>query len=517
MQKLLFVCTVTILVTFSCKKSDLVPFLPPIDIPIKSISVVINPTGYVPLSALVKFSSPLTGKTSIKVEGKHGPQSDIEHTFNDYGAHHSVPIIGLYSNYLNTVHLNLVNSDGHTIARTTLKIRIDSLPDILQTAIKADVLPNGNVAKGVFLVSNYSVLNPQIPLMVDNYGDIRWFLDYSNHPELKTLRYNNGLKRLRNGNFYFGNTSTHKIYEIDLLGTVLNTWDLGSKGFLFHHEIEEKPDGNLIALASKTGSLNYGSNETIEDFVLEINRKTGNIVTVWDLKESMDEYRLAITPHPEDWMHANAVLYDSTDNTIVVSGRHQGVIKVDFNNKLKWIIAPHRGWTTNRRGEDLKRFLLTPLAADGKAITDSAVLDGSKNHRDFEWLWYQHSTVATPNGNYMFFDNGDIRNYVEEAAKYSRAVEYKIDPVKMTIQQKWQYGKERGLETFSRIVSSVQYLPKSNHVLFCPGTWVQNENGVGGKVVEVDYKTKRVAVQLSFSAVNTWGFHKTLKMSAYPE
>ncbi len=45
----------------------------------------------------------------------------------------------------------------------------------------------------------------------------------------------------------------------------------------------------------------------------------------------------------------------------------------------------------------------------------------------------------------------------------------------MTIQQKWQYGKERGLETFSAIVSSVQYLPATNHVLFSPGFQVTDK------------------------------------------
>ncbi len=144
-------------------------------------------------------------------------------------------------------------------------------------------------------------------------------------------------------------------------------------------------------------------------------------------------------------------------------------------------------------------------------------MDGSVNHPDFEWCWYQHSVIAIPNGDYMLVDNGSVRNYDPSAARYSRAVEYKIDPVNMTIQQKWQYGKERGLETYSYIVSGVQYLPNSNHVLFCPGFQVTNKNGQGGKVVEVDYATKQVVSELSFSAANLWGFHRVYRMNAYPE
>ena len=43
--------------------------------------------------------------------------------------------------------------------------------------------------KGLNLVSNYSRTNPQIPFMVDNYGDIRWLLDYTTQPELKNMTY----------------------------------------------------------------------------------------------------------------------------------------------------------------------------------------------------------------------------------------------------------------------------------------------------------------------------------------
>ena len=41
--------------------------------------------------------------------------------------------------------------------------------------------------------------------------------------------------------------------------------------------------------------------------------------------------------------------------------------------------------------------------------------------------------------------------------KYSRAVIYKIDQNKMTVQQIWEYGKERGFEWYSPITSLVEY------------------------------------------------------------
>ena len=41
--------------------------------------------------------------------------------------------------------------------------------------------------------------------------------------------------------------------------------------------------------------------------------------------------------------------------------------------------------------------------------------------------------------------------------KYSRAVVYKIDQKKMTVQQVWEYGKERGHEWYSPVTSLTEY------------------------------------------------------------
>lgn len=524
MKKSFILTCFFILIFFGCKKSDVAVTKPAVvaaDLVIPADSVKVNPYGYAPLSALVNFSSPVAGKTVIIVKGKNGPASDIEHVFNDEGLLHSVPVIGLYGNFANTVDIRLINNGGDTVAKTSINIQTAPLPANMPTSIVPDVLPAGPVEKGIDLVSNFSAGtplvytpgSPQIPLMVDNFGDIRWLLDYTNSPDVNSLFYDCGIKRLRNGNFYFADFWRNNVYEVDMFGRIVNKWDFSTTDFVFHHEALEKPDGNFLVTVTKKNS------GTIEDYVIEIDRQTHSIKTVWDLKESMDQQRATLTDlfNYPDWMHTNSIIYDSTDNTIVVSGRSQGVVKLTFDNKVKWIIAPHKGWGLNGRGEDLNQFLLTPLDAAGNKITDPEVLDGSTNHPDFEWCWYQHSVITIPNGDYMLFDNGSVRNYDPDAPKYSRAVEYKIDPVNMTIQQKWQYGKERGLETYSYIVSSVQYLPNTNHVLFSPGFQVLNKNGQGGKVVEVDYSTKQVVSQLSFSAANLWGFHRAIRMSAYPE
>ena len=66
-------------------------------------------------------------------------------------------------------------------------------------------------------------------------------------------------------------------------------------------------------------------------------------------------------------------------------------------------------------------------------------------------------------------------------------------------------------------VSSTQYLPETDHVLFCPGVGTPTVNGLGGRVIEVDYKTKEVISEIHFSVPNYLAFHRAKRISLYPE
>ena len=233
----------------------------------------------------------------------------------------------------------------------------------------------------------------------------------------------------------------------------------------------------------------------------------------------MQNTRTAWTGDSVDWFHANAVTYDPTDDTIIVSGRTQGTVKLTANNEVVWILAPHREWGQAGNGVDLNTLLLDPLDAQGQVISDLQVLDGAVNHPDFEWSWYQHAPLITPEGNLMLLDNGDNRNYLGNEL-YSRAVEYKIDETDMTIQQIWQYGKERGAETYSRIVSDVDYIANEDHVIFSPGA-VSFNGSLYGKSIEVAYPSGELIFEatiippMAFFDIIT--LHRTERLTLYPD
>ncbi|MDX1673017.1 MAG: aryl-sulfate sulfotransferase [Balneolaceae bacterium] len=483
--------------------------------------MILNPTGVAPLTASLEIESDIPVSVQITVSARIDDDPDLTHRFDQSGTTLNLPVLGLYADHQNTVTATYFDENGSELGSRTYEVTTDPLLADLPTVDINTADPSG-MAEGMTFAAYYGHRpngspTPQRPFIFDRTGEIRWYLDYSSHPELSNLFYDNGMERLENGNFFFGSNSTSKIYEINMLGEVLNSWDLGSKGFSFHHHVIEKPDGNFIA------TVNNDNISTVEDHVIEIDRATGDLVTVWDLNESLDNTRRAwptdLANLDVDWFHGNALAYDEADDAILVSGRTQCVVKLSRNNEVIWILAPHKEWGTSGDGTDLTQFLLQPLDASGNPINDSAVLSGDVNHPDFEWSWYQHAVKIKPDGNIFLFDNGENRNY-SGSQLYSRAVEYAIDQQAMTIQQTWSYGKQRGAETYSRIVSEVDFFPDENHVFFTPGaTRFGGEDY--GKVVEIDYSQQAVLFEATIiPPVPAFGLitlHRSQRLPLYPQ
>ena len=482
---------------------------------ISNLVITPNPSGYAPLTAEVSFLTSRAVHVEVVVEGLEGGE-DVVGRFDYQHDQVTLPILGLYPSTHNRVILRFISGSNTLIAQNELMIEA---PDIISDLPRIDfeVLRQSAIKPGMNLVSYFghnSEFTPQRPFMFDSQGVIRWYLDFREHPSLSSLFFDDGVERLANGNLLFGDGSTDRIIEMDMLGRIVDTWSM--PGFGFHHLVIEKPGGNFIATVNKQGS------STVEDHIIEIGRTSHTIVREWDLRQSLQYGRRAwpanFGDQDVDWFHANGVVYDPSDDTIIVSGRTQGTIKLSMDNEVVWIVAPHRGWSTSGNGVDLNSKLLQPLGADGEAILDEDVLDGRSNHPDFEWAWYQHAPELMPDGSLLLFDNGDNRNY-SSSERYSRAVQFRIDESAGTIEQVWQYGKDRGEETFSRIVSDVDYHADKDNIVFMPGAIVSGA-APNGKMIEIDYSTGEVLFEATITppiaAFDLITFHRVERLEIYP-
>lgn len=472
--------------------------------------------AYAPLTVNLKFTTNLPYAVTTRVVGRRGVESDIIRAYSTPDQFFDLPILGLYAGYENQVELTFFDEAGNLAGKDKLTIPTPIFPQA--PLIRINTTRSGNSRPGMHFVNYFGHTGdeiPQTPLMFDDFGDIRWYLNYTNHPDLINLFYDNGMHLLQNGNLIFGDGSSGALYEVNRLGEVLNTWSL--QGYEFHHHVLEKPNGNFLV------TVNDPQKSTIEDVILEIDRNDGSIVNIWDLNESLDYNRRTLPTFfadmSIDWIHVNALEYDESDNTIIISGRTQGIIKLTEQNEVVWIISPHRGWETAGNGVDLNQFLLQPLDKAGNPINDRQVMEGDTNHPDFEWAWYQHTPILLPNGNLMTFDNGDNRNYTG-VENYSRAVEYKIDESNKTIQQVWSYGKLRGAEIYSSIVSKLAFHEEERNVLLSSGA-IRFAGSVSGKVIEVSYPNNQIQFEATLTAPIPFRglvtFHNVQRIPLYKE
>lgn len=93
--------------------------------------------------------------------------------------------------------------------------------------------------------------------------------------------------------------------------------------------------------------------------------------------------------------------------------------------------------------------------------------------------------------------------------KYSRAVIYKIDQKKMTIQQIWEYGKERGFEWYSPITSVTEYEADKNSVFVYSATAslnMKNFNTVSPNPIINEFKWGSTEPSVEIVLKSTMGY-----------
>lgn len=406
--------------------------------------VIVNPYGNSPLTAVVIFSTDTQTGGTITVKGK-ATEDDIKGSF-PASTDHIVPIYGLYPAASTEVVMTL--DDGTT---TTVTVTSDAI-DMNTDGIKAEMSNSANYdyTKLTFVLG----LNSSV-YAVDSKGDVRWYMKKNG-----TL----GAKALANGHLILpSNYTIQTLYyqsgliEMDLLGKVYREYAIPGG---MHHDVVEMPNGNLLVASDRP------SMETVEDYVVELDRETGEVIWELDMKELINPTEggsLNRTDH--DWLHNNGVWYDEANDLVLLSSRHvDAIVAVDKTNKtLKWILGDPEGWS-----EEYKKYFFTPVGDN------------------FEWQYAQHQVSILSNGDIMCFDNGAGRtkttkpeNEVTGDDVFSRAVVYRIDTDKMTIQQIWEYGKEVGPEFYSEWISGAIELnadPKNIWATFGANLYNQEKN-----------------------------------------
>ena len=457
---------------------------------IDSPNVILNPYGNSPLTALVIFETSEKVSPVVTIKGK----DELSTFTNEFSASekHYLPIYGLYADYDNEVVIEY-KLNGKKVSKT-INIKTEKLPDnmVLPTSVKAnkDKLNND--------LYFYTPSSTGYTCAYDVNGDVRWYL--TNYALWKIDRLENGhllvsTERLVNSPYYMTG-----LYEMDLLGKIYVEYSLEGG---YHHDYYEMENGNLLVSSDDF----YNEDGTVEDYIVELDRTTGKIVKRWDLKNILNmEDGKSENWIAYDWFHNNSVWYDEKTDSITLSGRHQdAVINIDYDDgSLNWIIGDSTNWS-----EEYQKYFFTPVG-----------------DTEFEWQWSQHAAMITPEGYVFILDNGNNKSkieseYVSAENSYTRGVMYKIDTDKMTIEQVWEYGKERGSEFYSPYISDVDYIAKNHYIVHSGGiVYVDGKNsnqpaGFSNGATLVSDTVELIDDEVVFELILPTNNYRVEKMSLY--
>lgn len=365
--------------------------------------------------------------------------------------------------------------------------------------------------------------------IVDTAGDVRWYMQPQAIYDPRSI-YRAGIMMgfHQNGDGALSWGCGQRYMKYDLMGREIFSRRLPEGYADFSHAMAPGPNGHyFLRVASADYQRADGTHvHTVRDVIIEVD-ESGRVTDEWRLFEILDPSRsivlksidqgavclnvdleksgqtltaeqiarlearhafgdIAGTGAGRNWAHVNSVDYDAEDDSIIISSRHQSaVIKIGRDKKVKWILGAPNGWT----GE-LREKVLTPVGRDGKPLACRL----GRCEGDFDWTWTQHTgwkvkELSKPGVTVLtVFDNGDGRGFTQPEnpkEKYSRAVMYRISEKDRTVEQIWEYGRERGHALYSPITSSVEYQPDLDSILVY---WASIGLAEGGMPVLTEFR-----------------------------
>lgn len=464
--------------------------------------VKLNPYGTSPLTALLLFNTAEKMKITIEVEGENADTTIESEVNSEYTTEHEVAVLGLYADKTNTVKITAVTQDGKKTEKT-ITIQTDKLPSEMPTI---DV-KTSDTKKMEQTGNQLTFITPSTKYAygVDSNGDVRWY----------STKYNSHVfKELKNGHLLYltkydnADDTYSLLLETDYLGKIYHAYSMtteaeseqsgSSSKSAIHHDAIELPSGNLLLTIND-------DTKYMEDTMIEIDRQTGEVVKTIDLKDILPEefykdYK-ARSDGKVDWFHQNAIWYDESDDSIIISSRSQDtVMKIDYNStKIKWILSDKEGWPAS-----YKKYLLDPTGDDFKYPAGQHAVeilsDQDDNSDTVDILLYDNNEVVT-------------RGDEEESGKYSEAVQYRINEKTKKVEMVFSFGKELGEDYWTEIVGAARYMETTGNYLVNFG---HRKDGKESSIIEVN-QAGEVAFEMNLTSFpdSAWAY-RAERFSLYP-
>ena len=430
--------------------------------PARALSFVSGP-AFTPAT-----NAPLAGSLELMtdVESRVGATIDDGESvrtlyFPAYATNHSIPLLGFKPSRTNAITVTVYDRARNVVnAAAPLLFVTDPLPSSFPkiTLLPADL---GAMEPGYSLFI-WETSGPgsaaAYTTIVDSLGEVVWYAPAGGFD----------IRQLPNGNLFA--TLTASFVETDLLGQTVRTWQPPVLP-LDPHDGVPTDHGTILYLADALRTVTdfatdpydpdpaRSTADVLYQKVVEMSSDKDTLVNTWSPIDVLDPRRISylltllsdgLPTAGWDTEHANAVIEDPSDDSLIISMRNQNAV-IKFaraTGQVKWILGPPENW-----GPQWQPYLLKPVGFP------------------FAWQYGQHAPVLTSRGTLMLYDDGNFRASPLQAAvidgdNYSRAVEYRINEQTMEVSQEWEYGSTNlGEWLYTGYMGSAEPEPKTGNVL----------------------------------------------------
>lgn len=451
--------------------------------------IVQNPNPAVPLAALVQFDASDFDSATVSIND--GRQTRTLHFDDRFDPSQGLPILGLYEGQQHEVTIEISAKNGRDFGTFDFSYTAPNLPhDSLEYPVIeiVECVPD-RLEPGYTFLALWRRIPTRAMWMTQKQHDFfrNWGMIVCIDPDgrivwsYKADKQLQGIIRLPNGNIFY-HTEHFQSVEIDMLGNEVRKFhatstlgndlpdSIGIDASSIHHMPFHMENGNFLCLTAQVREFeNYYANETnpddretkkvVGDKIVEFTPE-GEVVWEWDAFDHLDPFRIGYNftnlywhvrgfHHHYDWTHGNGVCHDPSDNSIVVSFRHQcAVLKISRETKeILWILGTHENW-----GPECQSKLLNPVGDD------------------FQWHWHGHNPRVTGPNRFVMYDNRNLQampfNERKKPAEcFARAVEYEVDGEQMTVRQRWTSRDTDETRVVSWAMGDAHRLPQTGNFL----------------------------------------------------
>lgn len=470
--------------------------------------VIVNPYKTSPLAGLILVKTPAATKVRLTVHGDTAATT-LTKQLKGYHTQHAVGVLGLYPNRANRVTLTFTRQNG-TTTRTTYTLKTAAAPQAIgKNTLKTSkpqqmALGTGNT-KLTFAVSSLGYTYG-----LDAQGKVRW---YSTKPISHVFKQLANQHLLINTKIKASDAKSNALQETDFYGRVYHQYNLNglfptktdptklATNTVIHHDAIELPNHNLLL------TVDDGSKKFVEDTMIEIDRQTGKIKKVIDLKRILPKsaYEKYDGTHRTDgkidWFHQNSMYYNRKNGELIISGRNQDMmLAINYKTtKLKWILA-----APQKLPQSYQKYLLQPTTKHYRynggqhavMLINTHQNTGSKIDLEF----YDNNVPVT-------------RGKTAQSKQWSAGEIVRIDQLKKTVTKTWSFGRTLGKRNFTNIVGSSYAVGKGNTLI----GFSYADNGKRSEFVEVNRKTKQIVFDVDRTGFGhgDWSY-RAQRMSLYP-